>query len=360
MKIESSFISMSSKASYLEKSSREESLKTWTGDSRPDFEGKENTGGLFSISADTVKLSEEGKARLQEQLQAGTAENDSSFSLELSDRDKQKMIMIQKMLEALTGKKIKFVTLDRPKLEKAFMDGSIKINVIQPQPLLRQGWGLEYDLHESYYEKQKMSFDAGGIVKTADGREINFSLSLNMSREFASRTDISIRAGDAVKIDPLVINYRNASAGLTEKKYSFDLDNDGVSDQISFVTGGSGFLALDLNNDSIINNGSELFGPQSGNGFKELMKYDFDNNGWIDENDAVYDKLRIWTKDENGADKLLALGQVGVGAIYLGHVDTSFSIKDNSNNQMGDIAKTGVFLRENGTPGTIQHIDLVV
>ena len=35
---------------------------------------------------------------------------------------------------------------------------------------------------------------------------------------------------------------------------------------------GSRFLALDKNNDGIINNGSELFGTESGNGFIDLKK----------------------------------------------------------------------------------------
>ena len=129
---------------------------------------------------------------------------------------------------------------------------------------------------------------------------------------------------------------------------------------MSFVAPGSGFLALDLNGDGKVNNGSELFGPKSGDGFADLAKYDSDGNNWIDENDPIYDKLRIWTKDSDGNDKLLALGEKGVGAVYLGNVDTNFSMKDSGNNLQGQISKTGIFLRENGTAGTINHIDLAV
>lgn len=117
-----------------------------------------------------------------------------------------------------------------------------------------------------------------------------------LSREFISRNSLSIRAGDAL-IDPLVINYGSASASVTRVKYEFDIDADGTLDQISFAGPGSEFLALDLNNDGIINDGRELFGPNSGDGFSDLAEYDLDKNGWIDENDAIYEKLRIWTKD---------------------------------------------------------------
>ncbi len=360
MRIDSSNISMAASSSYIEQSSREESLKAWTGDKRPDFEGRENKPE--TLPEHLLDISEEGKAALEKQakLAADAVEDKEPVSFELSDRDKRKILMLQKMLEALTGKKIRFVTLDGDELKKSFKDADIPVSNLQPPAVRRQGWGFEYGLHETYYEKQKMTFESQGVVKTSDGREINFSLSLSMSREFASRQDISIRAGDAVKVDPLVINLDNSAPDLTETKYSFDLDNDGTLDQISFVKGGSGFLALDLNNDSVINNGSELFGPQSGDGFKELAGYDSDGNGWIDENDSIYDKLRIWTKDENGNDRLLALGQAGVGAIYLGNVASSFALKDSGNRLQGEIARTGIFLRENGMAGTIQHIDLAV
>ena len=123
---------------------------------------------------------------------------------------------------------------------------------------------------------------------------------------------------------------------------------------------GSGFLALDINNDNIINDGKELFGPQSGNGFEELKKYDLDHNNWIDENDAVYDKLKIWTKDSEGKDQLFAIGEKGIGAIFLGNVSTNFNIKDNENVDKGQIKSTGIFLREDGNVGTVQHIDISV
>jgi len=89
-----------------------------------------------------------------------------------------------------------------------------------------------------------------------------------------------------------------------------------------------------------------------------LAAYDSDGNQWIDENDAIYSKLRIWSKDENGQDRLIGLGQAGVGAIYLGHVSTDFTLKNAQNQTDGQIRSTGVYLNENGTVGTVQKVDL--
>jgi hypothetical protein len=144
-----------------------------------------------------------------------------------------------------------------------------------------------------------------------------------------------------------------------QTQFQFDLNSDGTKEQIAFVAPGSGFLALDKNGDGTINNGSELFGPGTGNGFKDLAAYDSDGNGWIDENDAVFNNLRIWTKDSAGNDQLFTLSQKGVGALYLGNVATPFSVKDEQNALLGQVRSTGIFLQENGTVGTLQQVDLV-
>lgn len=118
-------------------------------------------------------------------------------------------------------------------------------------------------------------------------------------------------------IDPLVIDYEGSGTELSDTKMRFDLDSDGTPDQISTLKKGSGFLALDKNGDGKINDGSELFGTQSGDGFKDLSIYDSNNDGKIDKDDPIYDKLRIWTPDANGEGQLVGLGEKGIGVIYL-------------------------------------------
>lgn len=214
-------------------------------------------------------------------------------------------------------------------------------------------------------ETEETTFSTTGTVKTADGREIDFNLSMTMSRSFEESYMSNVNyvspalQQTSTLCDPLVINLNTNSANVTDQKFYFDLDADGNMDLISNLGSGSGFLALDKNGDGIINDGSELFGTKSGDGFRDLAAYDSDGNGWIDENDPIFDQLRIWTKDENGKDVLCGLGKAGVGAIYLGNAQTDFSLnssKDNSTN--AKIRKTGIFLYENGACGTIQHVDL--
>ncbi len=213
---------------------------------------------------------------------------------------------------------------------------------------------------ESYYfeESEQTTFDTTGVVKTADGREISFNLSLEMSRSFASYYESVYKEKAVTFCDPLVINLDGNIAELSDQKFYFDLDADGVDEYVSKLGQGSGYLALDKNSDGIINNGSELFGTKSGDGFKDLTIYDEDGNGWIDENDEIWNQLKIWTTDENGRDVLYTLKEAGVGAICLQRAATDFTHTDKNNEIQGAIRSTGIFLYENGNVGTVQHLDL--
>lgn len=357
MKVVSSNITMSSQHALVEQEQQTETLRYWQGNQQNQQEG------LAVGPAQVTDISEQAKELFNQQADAVAKAAKEEFGIELSEEEKRKVQLIQDMIEMLTGKRIKFV-MPRLKLTDAQTKlGNLKI-VQQPGQMAQgtqlQGWGLDYQYHYRKSEQETMSFSAAGIVKTADGREIDFSAQLIMSRQFMEEQHVSIKAGDAL-VDPLVINFDAPAARLTDTKYSFDIDSDGDADQISFAGPGSGFLTLDANGDGQVNNGKELFGPNTGNGFSELAQYDLDNNNWIDENDAIYDKLRIWSKDESGNDQLFALGQKGVGAIYLGNVSTEFAHKSlNDNSLQGQLRSTGVFLRENGSVGLVQQVDLAV
>lgn len=218
---------------------------------------------------------------------------------------------------------------------------------------------LVYHNQVSFYESENVSFQAGGTVRTADGREINFNVDVEMSREFSAYYEENYEKVSLRTCDPLVINLDGDIAELSDQKFFFDIDGDGAEDEISMLNEGSGYLALDKNGDGKINDGKELFGPQSGNGFQDLAAYDEDGNGWIDEGDSIWSKLKIWCKDKDGTDKLYGLSEKGVGAICLQNASTNFTLNGSGQQPGGYIRNTGVFLYENGNVGTVQHVDMV-
>lgn len=207
-------------------------------------------------------------------------------------------------------------------------------------------------------EKEDTTFSTVGKVKTADGREISFNVNVGMSREFQQYYQKDLELANFKMCDPLVINLDADVAQLSDQNFYFDIDADGEKDEIAQLNSSSGYLALDKNGDNTINDGNELFGTKSGNGFADLAQYDQDGNGWIDEGDEIWSKLKIWCKNEKGEDVLYRLADKGVGAICLQNAETSFTLMGESGRTKGQIRNTGIFLYENGNVGTIQHVDV--
>ena len=154
--------------------------------------------------------------------------------------------------------------------------------------------------YEKYEEYENLDFSTQGHIVTDSG-SLDINLNFSMTRSFAIENKIDIYT----TFDPLIINLNEDIPNLSNDTFSFDLDNDVKCDQISKLKAGNGFLSLDKNGDGVINQGSELFGTLTGNGFKELSQYDEDNNFWIDENDSIFDKLQIWLKNEDNEEKEL-------------------------------------------------------
>ncbi len=207
------------------------------------------------------------------------------------------------------------------------------------------------------YEAETTQFSAKGVVQTADGKQIDFNLDLVMDREY---TSYAVERVAARATDPPVLNFEGDAAELTDARFTFDLNADGQAEQINYLKPGSAFLSFDKNGNGTIDDGSELFGTQTGDGFAELAAYDEDANGFIDEGDAVFGKLSLYNKDSSGSDQLTSLAGAGVGAIYLKSASTEFSLnKLVDNTKQGQIRSTGVYINENGTVGTVQQVDLV-
>lgn len=264
---------------------------------------------------------------------------------------------LKTFLEFLTGRKIKVFALPpAPPSPPDIPDPNAA------RGARASGFSLEYDYSETRSESEQTQFKAEGVVRTADGREIAFALNLSMARHWQENIEFHLRAGDAArpKKDPLVLVFEGDAARLTDTKFLFDLDADGEDESVSFTAPGSGFLALDRNRDGVINNGAELFGPASGDGFEELAAHDRDGNGWIDESDPVFVELRIYAQDAEGQDRLYTLAEKDVGALYLGRATTPFELNNDRNEPNGAVRTSGVYLKESGGAGALQQLDLSV
>jgi hypothetical protein len=139
---------------------------------------------------------------------------------------------------------------------------------------------------------------------------------------------------------PVLIDTSGNGFDLTDNAHGvwIDLNDDGTRERLSWTAANSddAWLALDRNNNDVVDSGSELFGgftPQpvpaageSKNGFRALAVYDQpaqggNGDGEITAQDAVFTSLRLWQDtNHNGVSEpgeLHTLFELGLTAVAL-------------------------------------------
>lgn len=216
---------------------------------------------------------------------------------------------------------------------------------------------LSFILAQNYfYEYESTSFSASGSMTLSDGSNISFDFAMNYTREFESYSE-QLFLQQELK-DPLVINLSNEPISLSDKTVSFDLDADGVLDDMPTLSAGAAFLAIDKNNNGEIDNGTELFGSQTGNGFFELAEYDSNQDGFINQHDDVFNQLLVWQPGHG--DKLTNLSDTDVDTLSLQAVTTEFQFTNSKNELLGQMRQSSVYAKEDGSVGSLHQVDLVI
>ena len=274
------------------------------------------------------------------------------------------MRILKALLEAMTGIKI-HLGGSRPADAGKTM-ASPGPSTPQAAPATQQGGSAEatpaadqtVQVTELKMEQEQLRFVAKGSVTTDDGRNIEIELGFALDYQLTEVSERLTRAS-ALK-DPLVLNLEGSVAGFTQARFNFDLSGDGVEEKLPMLASSSTFLALDRNGNGQIDNGTELFGVQSGNGFADLAQFDQDANGVIDEGDSVFAELRLFRPGE----ALLTLGDKQIGAIFLNATATPFTHLAAHQGSEGQspavLRQTGLYLTEDGKAGTVQQLDLRV
>lgn len=219
---------------------------------------------------------------------------------------------------------------------------------------------LTLSLNRLEYRQQKLSIFTAGQVETADGRAIGLTLELQLEEVEQQRQNWHTSMLAARFVDPLVLSFDNGLSVLDNSRFTFDLDGDGIEEEVGALRSGSGFLVLDKNNDGTVNSGHELFGPLSGHGYAELRAFDEDGNNWIDESDSIFGRLQLWMGGGSAAGSLVSLKEAGVGAIALASTETDFQLKDREGRPLGQVSRAGLFLTEAGEVRPLAEIDLAV
>jgi trimeric autotransporter adhesin len=156
-------------------------------------------------------------------------------------------------------------------------------------------------------------------------------------------------------ISPIVLDLNGdgvKTLALSSGVY-FDHDTNGFAEQSGWASTADGLLVRDLNGNSSIDNGRELFGnetqlangTEASNGFAALAELDSNHDGKVSSSDADFATLKIW-KDTNGdgkssSNELFSLSDVGVQSINLAYSNSAtIDAQGNAHRQVGSYTTT--------------------
>jgi serine-aspartate repeat-containing protein C/D/E len=132
-----------------------------------------------------------------------------------------------------------------------------------------------------------------------------------------------------------------------DKGVEFDLLNTGSKNNVGWISGRDGLLAIDNNGNGQIDNGKELFGGGVGEGFAKLDSFDTNRDGVVDASDEGFNSLKIWQdKNSNGITdrgELQALSVFGIKSLNVEH--TAYD-------KAAELDKKGNILGERGSVNT--------
>jgi hypothetical protein len=128
---------------------------------------------------------------------------------------------------------------------------------------------------------------------------------------------------------PLVLAFDGKRVSFTRAEGSFDLFGHGTPVKNSWVGAETPWLALDRNENGVVDDGRELFGSMTElpdgtlapNGFAALAALDDNGDGWITSADDSFDKLLVWRdRDQDrrsSSNELTKARDTGLVAIAL-------------------------------------------
>jgi hypothetical protein len=180
----------------------------------------------------------------------------------------------------------------------------------------------------------------------------SFQLNDPLQSALADLSNNAIDARSFLNIDPVVLDLNGDGVKLIsygDSNVSFDVDNDGKVERTGWVDGNDAILVHDKNGDGTINDITEtiseyyqldnLFdgdinaswtadaeGKYSNDGLDALSKLDSNQDGIFNNQDAMWDDLRIWQDaDEDGVtdeNELISLDDAGIQEFDLSNIQT--------------------------------------
>lgn len=205
--------------------------------------------------------------------------------------------------------------------------------------------------------EQHLNYQVQGKFNIND-QELSLNYNLEITSERSSYNKLEMSAA-ALK-DPLLVQFGPQSLGHIEGQKSFAINQDNTLDSLPIFSGDVGYLVYDKNNNQKADDGSELFGPQTGHGFGELAQLDSNKNGFIDTEDQQYEQLYIWqpSDDKSQTEQWMSLKEAKLQAISLSAINTPFDFYDQQGQIQAQLRQSSFAISEEGSGRGVHQVDV--
>jgi len=205
--------------------------------------------------------------------------------------------------------------------------------------------------------EQHLNYQVQGVFNVND-QELSLDYNFALSSEQVSYSKIEVSAA-ALK-DPIIVQFGSQGLGNIKGQQDFAINQDNTLDSLPIFSGDVGYLVYDKNNNQQADNGNELFGPTTGQGFTELAQLDSNNNGFIDPDDQQFEQLYLWQPngDIDQIEQLLSLAEAKIQAISLSAISTPFDFYDQQGEIQAQLRLSSFAISESGNGRGVHQIDV--
>ncbi len=247
----------------------------------------------------------------------------------------------RKVIEYITGKKVNVTSLrDLTELNNVKNIEEPKIGVIYEENRIN----IEYNF---------LKFSASGEIRTKDGKSFKFNIVFVLESLNIDITNVQIRSGSKILIDPLIIDLDGSPELLSDKYFEFDIDGNGIREIIPNLAKGKGFVFFDLNRNNKADPG-EIIGSQSGNAFSDLKRLDTNNDGWVNKDDRYFELLKVWIKSDI-KNSVFSMKDLNINALYTGYKEINFPL----NNSKALLSQIGIYVKNTKEVRVLTKVDFV-
>jgi len=179
--------------------------------------------------------------------------------------------------------------------------------------------------------------------------EVNITIDDGKGGVLVHTLTFNVGVSEPVIASPIVLDLNNnelTSVSLENSNAYFDYDGDGNREHTAWMESGDAQLVVDINQDGIINDGSEIFGEYTRladgtlakDGYEALAQYDTNNDRVINAEDKNFGDLLLWRDaNQNGKSEEGELTNIQLSSVTAINLDIKDGITYQQSMENGNI-----------------------